>query len=142
MTAEDVRKLVESATRPFREKAIKAEAREKAFELLEAVTLPQQAKKRIVERVIDDLDVSRDLDHKKLAEAVAEEAKAEGEYLASVTGSGRVIGMGSAPVTVKPKEAKRLKEAEKQAKKDARGIFEELMDNKEAAKIAAKGRVA
>lgn len=138
MTAEQVQKLVEAgvnrATLPDR-------ARKEATRLLESVTLPEKAKARIIERVVDDLDVSKPLDIKALGEAVAKEAQAEGEYLASITGSGRVIGMGSAPV-IDPKEAKRLKEAKKALKEQARDVFEELMENKEAAKIAARGRVA
>ena len=78
----------------------------------------------------------------EFGKAIAKEASAEGEYLASITGSGRVIGMGIAQPEVKPKEAKRLKEAEKERKREARDVFESLGMPKEAAKIAAAGRVA
>lgn len=135
MTAEEVKKLVESATKPFREKALKADAREKAFELLEAVTLPKEAKTRIVERVISDLGLTEEFDEKAFAKAVAKEAKAEGEYLAAITGSGRVIGMGAAP-ELKPKEAKRLKEAAKEQRRGQVDVFEELLGDRRLAKMA------
>lgn len=146
MTAADVKRLVESAVAPFRAKANRGEAKERAFELLESVSLPQLAKQRIVERVIESLDLTGDaFDEKALEKALISEARAEGEYLASVTGSGRVIGMGStsAEPVLKKKEAKRLKEAEKEDRREATDIFEELMGgDRKIAKIAVKGRVA
>lgn len=135
MTAEEVKKLVESATKPFREKALKADAREKAFELLEAVTLPKEAKTRIVERVISDLGLTEEFDEKAFAKTVAKEAKAEGEYLAAITGSGRVIGMGAAP-ELKPKQQKRLKEAAKEQRRGQVDVFEELLGDRRLAKMA------
>jgi hypothetical protein len=139
MTATEVKRLVEAGVR---QATLPARAREEAARLLESVTLPDKAKARIVERVVEDLDLSRDLDLEEFGKAIAKEAKAEGEYLASITGSGRVLGMGVAPVELKPKEAKRLKEAEKEKRREARSIFESLGMPEEAAKIAAKGRVA
>lgn len=141
MTAVEVKRLVEAQVRPFREKAHKSEAREMAMGLLEAVTLPDIAKQKIVARAVESLDLSEEIDEKALGEAVVREAKLEGEYLAQITGSGRVIGMGPSPV-VKPKEAKRLKEAEKELRKESVNIFEELMGDRDAAKLAVKGRVA
>lgn len=142
MTAEDVKKVTEAAIKPFREKALRAEAKEKAFELLEAVTLPDIAKRRIVERAVASLELGESLDEKKLGEVVAAEAKSEGEYLASVTGSGRVLGMGATAVAIDPKEAKREKKALKEAKREAVEVFESLGLTKEQAKLAAKGREA
>lgn len=142
LTAEDVKKVTEAAIRPFREKALRAEAKDKAFELLEAVTLPDIAKRKIVERAVAGLDLSESLDEKKLTEAVTAEAKAEGEYLATITGSGRIVGMGSAPVTVDPKEAKKERKALKESRREARDIFQDLGLTEEQAKLAAKGREA
>ena len=139
MTATEVNKLVEAGVRRA---TLPNRAREVAARLLESVTLPEKAKLRIIERVVEDLDVTQELDEKEFGKAIAKEASAEGEYLASITGSGRVIGMGIAQPEVKPKEAKRLKEAEKERKREARDVFESLGMPKEAAKIAAAGRVA
>jgi len=136
MTAEDVQKLVEAGVRKA---TLPATAREKAFALLEAVTLPELAKKRVVERAVATLDLSEALDEKKLGEAVAAEAKAEGEYLASITGSGRVVGMGSV-TPIDPKEAKREKKALKESKREARDVFESLGMTEAQAKLAVRGR--
>jgi hypothetical protein len=136
MTAEDVQKLVEAGVRKA---TLPATAREKAHALLEAVTLPDLAKKRIVERAVATLNLSEALDEKKLGEAVAAEAKAEGEYLASITGSGRVVGMASV-TPIDPKEAKRAKKDLKESKREARDIFESLGMTEAQAKMAVRGR--
>jgi len=139
MTATEVKRLVEAGVR---QATLPARAREEGARLLESVTMPEKAKVRIIERVVEDLDLSRELDLEEFGKAIAAEAKAEGEYLASITGSGRIFGMGTGAVELKPKEAKKLKEAEKERKKEARSIFESLGMPEEAAKIAARGRVA
>ena len=141
MTAEDVKKLVEAEVRPFREKALKADAKDQAYALLKAVTLPEAAKERIVKRVIAGLDLTEKIDEKKLGELVVSEAKDEGQYLASVTGSGRVIGMGTSVAELKPKEAKRLKEAEKEARRENVDVFTEIMGgDRRLAKMAVDRR--
>ena len=139
MTATEVQKLVEAGVRAA---MLPNRAREAAAKLLESVTLPEQAKLRVIERVVPTLDLTKELDEKALGEAIAKEAKAEGVYLAEITGSGRVLGMGTGEPELKPKEAKRLKEAAKDQEKEARALFESLGMPKEAAKIAAKGRAA
>ena len=139
MTAAEVQRLVEAGVRKA---TLPQRAREEAARLLETVTLPHKAKLRVIESVVSDLDANAELDLDKFGRAVAEAAKAEGEYLAAITGSGRILGMGTSVVTLDPKEAKRLKEAAKEQKKEARSIFESLGMPEEAARIAAKGRVA
>ena len=139
MTAVEVQKLVEAGVRAA---MLPTRAREAAGKLLESVTLPPAAKLRIVERACATVDLTKDLDEKALGEAVAKEAQAEGKYLAEITGSGRVLGMGTGEPELKPKEAKKLKEAKKEELREARDIFEELGMPKDAAKIAAVGRVA
>ena len=139
MTATEVKRLVEAGVR---QATLPARAREEGTRLLESVTMPEKAKVRIIERVVENLDLSRELDLEEFGKAIAAEAKAEGEYLASITGSGRIFGMGTGVVELKPKEAKKLKEAAKEREKEARSIFESLGMPEEAAKIAARGRVA
>lgn len=144
MTAAEVQRLIEAGVSAgVRKATLPSIAREKAFGLLEAVTLPDPAKKRIVERAIATLDLSVDLDEKKLGEAIAAEARTEAEYLATVTGgTGRVFGLGqaAAPTEKDLKEAKKEKKALKEARKDAVAIFESLGMPPEAAKFAARGR--
>lgn len=140
MTADEVKKLVESSVRPFREKALKSEAKDKAYELLEGVTLPKLAKDRIVGRVVEALDLTEAIDEKKLGELLVSEAKAEGQYLASVTGAGRVVGMGTGE-PVKPKEAKRLKEAAKEQRRADVDVFQEIMGDRRLGKMAVDRRV-
>jgi hypothetical protein len=144
MTATEVKRLVESGVQlGIRQATLPDRARKECTRLLEAVGLPPKAKERVIERVVESLDLSKELDITELGKTLAQEARAEGEYLAAITGSGRVVGMGLAPVEeLKPKEAKRLKEAAKEQLREARDVFEELGMPKDAAKIAAKGRVA
>ncbi len=83
------------------------------------------------------------LDQAKLKEAVDREAKLEGEYLASLTGSGQVLGMGTtAPTPIDAKEAERRAQADKDEHASAVRVFESLGMPKAAAELAAKGRAA
>ena len=102
--------------------------------LLEGVKLPDAAKKRIVERAVETVDLDKEFDRKAFGEAIAKEAKAEAEYLATVMpGAGRVLGMGTAPVEIKPKEAKAAKKAEKETRRETVDVFESLMFGSHAA---------
>jgi hypothetical protein len=139
MTATDVQKLIEAGVQAA---LLPTRARETATRLLEGVTLPPQAKTRIIERVCQGINPA-DFDETKFSEAVAKEAAAEGRYLAEVTGSGRVLGMGSQPtVSIDPKERKKLKEAAKEQRRADVDVFAELMGDRDAAKRAVAGRVA
>jgi hypothetical protein len=139
MTAADVNRLVEAGVRKA---TLPNRAREEGARLLESVTLPDKAKTKIIETVVGRLDVSRELDLEEFGKSIAAEAKDLGEILGQAIGSGRVFGMGTAPIVIDPKEAERAKLEKKQRVKEARNIFEELGMPKEAAKIAAEGRVA
>ncbi len=143
---DDTKRLIEAALQPVYSRQRRDDARAEASRLLDGITLPDAAKQRIVERVVSSIDVSKDVDAKQLRESVIAEAKAEGEYLAEVTGAGRVFGMGSGPVAeskpLSKKERKALKESKKEYKREARAIFEELGLTEVAAKHAAQGRVA
>ena len=143
LTAQEIQRIVESATAPLRERLIRADAKEAAAALLQGVTLPQAAKDRIIMRAVESAPVTSGiLDSTKLGEIVAREAKSEGEYIAALVGSGRVVGMGVAPVQIDAKEAERRAAADKTANEEAIAVFESLGMPKEAAKIAAQGRAA
>jgi hypothetical protein len=148
MTAEQATKLIEAgiakANAPLLERLRKADATDEARKILEGVTLPDKAKTRIVERVVANIPLKDgELDIAKLRESVVSEAKSEGEYLASITGSGRVIGMGPTVVTeadekvARKAEKKKLKEA-KRLREGGRDAFEALGMPKDAAKLASR----
>lgn len=141
MTAAEVQKLVEAGVRVA---TLPTRMRESAARLLATVTLPTLAKERIIERAVSAVDVSKDFDEKAFGELIAKEAQAEGRYLAEITGSGRVIGMGSTSVPLTEadeKAAKKEKKALKEQKREAVDVFESLMGDRKAAKFAAEGRV-
>jgi hypothetical protein len=143
----ETKQLIEAAVQPFYARQRRDDAKGEAQRLLADVTLPDAAKDRIIGRVIEKLDVSKDVDEKALRESVIAEAKAEGEYLAQITGAGRVFGLGSTSVSesapkLSKKERKALKESRKSEKKDRIGVYESLGMPRAAAEIAAKGRVA
>ena len=138
MTAQEVQKLVEAGVRKA---TLPDAARREGLALLEGVKLPDAAKTRIVERAVKTLDLEKDLDLKAFGETIAKEAKAEAEYLSAVIpGAGRVLGMGAAPVQIDAKQAKEQRKALKEARREDRDTLEELMGDKDAAKIAARGR--
>lgn len=138
----ETQRLINEAVAPYRQRLLKSDARERAENLLEGVSLPRAAVLRIIERVCASVPTKEgELDEKKFDEAVIAEAKAEGQYLAQVTGAGRVFTMGAGePTKGDLKEAKRDKKALKEARREARGVFEELGLSEEAAKHAARGR--
>jgi hypothetical protein len=150
MTLQEAQKLIDEAVAkaqaPLLERALRGDAREEATRCLESVTLPAQAKTRIIERALEKLPLKEagGLDVEKFRTVVVAEAKTEGEYLAQVTGSGRVFGMGSGPALKEadPKEEKRLRKEAKRRQEDAISIFESIGMPKEAAAISARGRVA
>jgi hypothetical protein len=150
MDAAEITKLQESvaaanaANAKLLERALKSDAREYVTELLESVTLPDPAKKRIVSRVIETLPTKDGaLDTTKLKEAVDAAAKAEGEYLASIMPSGNVIGMGQRPQqALDPKESERRAQLAKDEEANSISVFESLGLPKNAAEFAAKGRAA
>lgn len=139
---------VAEAVKPLRERAIRADARDEAVSVLKDVTLPQEAKTRIVERAVATLPLNDkgELDASKFRETVVAEAKSEGEYLAKVTGSGRVFGNGSSAGFSETKpDKKALKEARKEQEEEmehAVSVYQRLGLSEAGAKAAAKGRVA
>ncbi len=163
MSPEEVKTLVESSVKAalteaqkpladLRQRAIRGDAREEAARLLESVTLPEKAKTRIIQRALTStfpLTADGSLDMKAFSDFVVAEAQAEGAYLASITGSGRILGMGSAGTVVeidKKSEKKLRKEAERAQKNDLQ-VMESLLGShlqgdalKNAALKAVEGR--
>ena len=144
MTREEAQRLIESAVAPFRERAVKGDAREEATRLLETISLPDAAKERIISRCIETLPMAgNELDTSKFREAVVKEAQSEGRYLAQITGAGNVYGMGLvADPAPDPDRVKKLQEAAKLQEANDEAVFSELMGAGPAAKLAAKGRAA
>lgn len=147
MDAAEVNKLIETAVKaaqaPLLERAIRGDAREAASKILSGVTLHESAKAMIVETVLRDIPTKDGaLDETKFAEAVNAEAKRVGAVIAAATGSGRVTGMGAAPVELSEADQKKLTERAKADEEEAINIFEALGMPADAAKFAAKGRAA
>jgi hypothetical protein len=154
MDAAEVAKLVEAAVKaalapviaqqvPLTERAIRGDAREAATKILKDVTLHEAAKSMVIDTVLQNIPQKDGaLDEVKFAEAVNAEVKRLGAVIAASTGSGRVVGMGAAPVEIKPEEAARRAALAKTDEEDAVRIFESLGLPKDAATFAAKGRAA
>jgi hypothetical protein len=113
MDAAELKKLQESvATQTaintrLLERALRGDARVEAARILKTNSLAEPAKERVIEAVTRDFasipQTDGALDLVKFSEAVNAAAKAEGAYVASLVGSGRVSGMGSpAPAVAAP----------------------------------------
>lgn len=145
MTEADVQRLVESgiqkATAPLLTRALKGDAREAATAILKGITLNEASKERVIEEALrGDLPVVGEiLDTAKFTESVNALAKREGAYAASLTGAGKVVGMGTGAAAVQ-----QVTEAEKPEVTFAKSvsIFKRLHMSEAAATAAARGRVA
>jgi hypothetical protein len=151
MTLQEAQKLIDEgiakATTPLLERARRADAREEAMRVLEASQLPAATKHKIVESALRQIPVKKDtneFDAEAFRTIVVAEAKAEAEYLATVTGAGRVVGLG-ASFGVPPVDPEKLREAEKRERKankrlkeSEEDIFGRLMGNDKAGKLAAR----
>lgn len=139
-----VQKLIEAAVKsaqtPLLERAIRGDAREEATRILAGVTLQEASKSRVIDLVLArELPVTDGaLDKVKFAEAVNAEAKLEGAYVASLTGAGRVTGMGQS-VVVDPAAETRLHEASVRTHKRAFDVFSQFGLPADAAKRIAEG---
>ncbi len=146
MTEAEAKKLIEAATAPLRERALRGDAREEAIKLLATVTLPDPAKTRIIERSISAVPMTAEgaLDLTKLRETVVRESQAEGEYLAQILGPGQIRGMGIAPAVpaLKPEEIAAREAREAAEDKSELAMWESIMGDPKAAKFAAAGRAA
>ncbi len=153
MDAAEVQKLVEAAVKaalepvlaqqvPLTERALRGDAREAATKILKDITLHESAKAMVIDSVLTNLPTKDgNLDEAKFAESVNAEAKRIGAVIAAATGSGKVVGMGAAPIEIKPEEAARRAAQAKESTDQAISVFESLGMPKDAATFAAKGRV-
>lgn len=121
-------------------------ARRIATAALADVSLIEAGKSRVIESSIRNLPLKDGvLDEAKLIETVKDEAKREGEYLASLIGSGRVTNMGggfTAPAQLTEAQIESNRLAGERRIKESEYIFGDLLGDPTAAKFAAKGRAA
>jgi hypothetical protein len=150
MDAAELKKLQESVAaqatlnQKLLERALKGDAQILAAKTLKTVALPEASKQRVVDAVLrESLPVTEagELDTVKFAEAVNAAAKSEAEYVASLTGAGRVVGMGAgaAPAEkIDPKEAERREADQKRFQESSVDVFTALCGgNATAGKNAA-----
>lgn len=148
MTTDEAKKLIEAAVRPYQTRFLREDARAEAAKLLETVALPQAAKTRITERAIANVPETADggLDLTKFRETVVAEAQSEGQYLAQITGSGKVFGMGAGftpQVAPKPEEIAAREAEDKRDFEEQVSVLERLgLPRAAAIKTAQQGRAA
>ena len=151
MTLQEAQKLIDEGVAkqmtPLIERAIRADAKDEAFAVLEGSRFTEAAKRKIVENSLRDIPRKDGaLDVEALRKIVVAEAGSVAEMISEATGGARVFGMGpSAPVEdpekirarekSERKEAKRLRESEED-------VFGRLMGNEKAAEFAANKKVA
>jgi hypothetical protein len=144
MTAEEVQKLVEASIRTAR---LPEDARQEGQRLLETVSLKPETKAWIVETVLRGTIPTKDgaLDKEAFAPLVVAEAQRVGRIVAAESGGAQVRGMGIGMVAQpapKPEEIAAREAQRKADDEDEIGIFESIGMSPEAAKFAARGRVA
>lgn len=165
MTLKEAQDIAEAAVKkanaPLLLDLARRDGREEGIRVLESVSLPDIAKRRIIDRAVVAIEAENSplvkdgrLQTEKFRDVVVAEAKAEGKYLAQITGAGRVAGLGSAAPFEEPLTEADIDEQEKQAKRDRKRhkalhesnvtTFSRLMGgNRHAAELAAtKERVA
>ena len=148
MDEANFKKLIEAEVAPLRLNEARRTAVDTATRLLAEAALPPAAKTRIIERATATVPLKDGaLDADKFREQLLKEAKDEAAYLATLTGNGRVFGLGSsvaANTELTEAEEKRRRKEAKRARKDGEAlreasvnVFAELMGgNKNAAQRA------
>lgn len=142
--SEQEKQELREAARVVREGA----ARQLATALLADVSLFPVAKNKVIEAAVASMPMKDGaLDREAFTTLVRESAKREGEYLAELLGTGRVMGMGggSAPTASTEADRKALKEARKRNEELTEAqvdVFADLMGNRKAAEYAVKGVAA
>ena len=152
MDAAELKKLQESLAaqtalnQRLLERAIRSDARDEATRLLESVSLPPEAKAKVIDSLTGPKATiptkEGSLDSETFKVLVESEAKSMGAFVAQLTGGGRVFGMGAAVVPIDAKEAERRKAEEKEEREGAISVFESLGLPKAAAEFAARGRAS
>lgn len=165
MTLQEAQAIAEAAVKkanaPLLLDLAKRDGKEEGVRILESVSLPDAAKRKIIDRAVTAIGAENSplvengrLIVEKFREVVVAEAKAEGKYLAELTGAGRVTGLGPAPVFEEPLTEKDIEDEERQEKRfrkqakrlqeNAVNNFTRLMGGNSTAAAAAvnKGRAA
>lgn len=157
MDAAELKKLNEAITAQnvvnakLLERALRGDAREAAAKILGGITLAEVCKARVIDSVCGGVipkTEAGELDTAKFAELVNQEAKREGAYVAALTGSGEVTGMGGGPSLVETDPVKTREAAERlKAEKaddfaESVRVFESMGMDPISAKLAATGRAA
>lgn len=125
MTLQEAQTLINAevakATAPLHAQLRESKAREEATRILEGVNLPAVSKTRIIERAVAAIPLKDNaLDVEKFRELVVAEAKAEGQYVSQLVGSGKVIGLGAAaPAELTESQREEQRKAEKRRLKEA-----------------------
>lgn len=119
---------LEAEVKRYREGEILAEAKSHVTKGIEDAQLPDMTKARIIESVSKNPSLKEDgkLDTEALDKAMEEAVKREAEYIASLTGSGTIRGMGGGD--------------QHQEAPDLTKSFQRLGLSESAAKAAAAGR--
>ena len=147
MDAAEFKKLQESMAaqeannKILLERAIRSDARELATATLKPLALQEASKARVIDLVMAKPLPMKDgaLDVTAFTEAVNNEAKAEGAYVANLLESGRVRGMGSSAPAPTADEEKALREASTRQHRRALDVFSEFGLPDGAAKKIADG---
>jgi hypothetical protein len=124
------------------ERAIRGDAREEAVKILRTTSLIETARDRVIDTVLrgEIPQTAGVLDVAKFAAIVNEAAKAEGNYVAALIGSGQVRGMGvaPAPVQVDAAEAERQKQQRERNTAQTVEAYRNIGLSEAAAKRAAE----
>lgn len=133
-------------------RALRGDAMLAASRIMGTMSLHEAAKARVLDNVTSGTIPVKEgaLDEEAFKLIVVAEAKREGEYLAGILGSGRVVGMGTgSPVQLTEADLKEQRKRDKQQRKadeelevEEADTFGRLMGNAEAGKRAALKVVA
>ena len=92
MEQKEVQQLIEAATAPLRERALRGDASLFAARAMETSALPAVSRSRVIESVMRSPIPLKDgaLDTDAFGKQLAEAAKSEAEYVATITGAGTI----------------------------------------------------
>jgi hypothetical protein len=142
MDADKLQALSESlaaATAKLDLREARANAKDIAVKALEGLKLPAEAKEDIVARVLESVPMKDGaLDEAKFSEGLKTETARTAKLLASVSGNGRVTGMGTSVIEAAPGTPPKPEEINARSV----AVFKRLGLSEAAAKRAVAGRVA
>jgi len=146
-----VKEGVKNVTERLNKRLIEQDAKEEFQRIMEGTALRRETFERVLVESLREIPVKDDqLDRDKFREVVVQCARREAEYVARLSGSGTVRGLGPsfAPIGVTEIDRKAEKKRLKEAKKELKRIEETDQDSfaiimggdREAAKLAVRGR--